>query len=589
MKFTNAIIISVLIAILTLGAVAAAEDNSTVGMAPDDDVLSDGEVTIDVNDGDVYVIGTDDNVIDITYPEEWEDDDREVVGTLSVKLNSQLVELTYDDDEEEFHITNNPAKLPFNLTEELDIDDPELIIDNLKPGTYEIEIEFKSTSHNVEAYKKATIFINTADSLRITVINDPYIYGNPKNRVYITAPAALFNTLDVKINGTGYKVVKNNANEGYVNISGLNEGTYRIIATAGGQTVADTITVVSAIDAPETMHYSDSESIDLRLPRDAAGNLLITDGKNHVLFNQTLNEGVASYPLSGFRVGDYIFHAEYTGTDYNIESKDINLKVLPLIIYPARMGVGENKFLTFDFGQGSNGVITIDADYERYASVNVVNGKASVSLSRLEDGNIDLDIEYWGDDGFFFNVRCEIIVYGAIERISGARDIKMTYGDNVAYRVVAYSSDGRFAEQGEDADVKIGKNTYDTVVGPKGVITFNIPSSLAPGKYKIKVIYGRASVETNLVIKHILKLKKVKVKRSAKKLVLKATLKKGMKGKKIIFKFNGKKFKAKTNKKGVAKVTIKKKFLTKLKVGKKVKIQATYLKDTVKKSVKVKR
>ena len=89
-----------------------------------------------------------------------------------------------------------------------------------------------------------------------------------------------------------------------------------------------------------------------------------------------------------------------------------------------------------------------------------------------------------------------------------------------------------------------------------------------------------------------LTLKKVKVKKSAKKLVLRATLKingKAVKGKKITFKFKGKKYRAKTNKKGVAKVTIKKKVLKKLKVGKKVKYQATYGKVTKKYTVKVKR
>ena len=89
-----------------------------------------------------------------------------------------------------------------------------------------------------------------------------------------------------------------------------------------------------------------------------------------------------------------------------------------------------------------------------------------------------------------------------------------------------------------------------------------------------------------------LTLKKVKVKKSAKKLVLTAKLTKGktlIKGKKITFKFKGKTYKAKTNKKGVAKVSIKKSVLKKLKIGKKVTYQATYLKDTVKKTAKVKR
>ena len=96
-----------------------------------------------------------------------------------------------------------------------------------------------------------------------------------------------------------------------------------------------------------------------------------------------------------------------------------------------------------------------------------------------------------------------------------------------------------------------------------------------------------------MTVKHLVTLKSVTVKKSAKKLVLQATLGKVkgkyLKGKTVTFKFNGKKYKAKTNKKGVAKVTIKSSVLKKLKVGKKVTYQATYLKDTVKKTVKVKK
>lgn len=85
-------------------------------------------------------------------------------------------------------------------------------------------------------------------------------------------------------------------------------------------------------------------------------------------------------------------------------------------------------------------------------------------------------------------------------------------------------------------------------------------------------------------------LKKVKVKKSAKKLILTATLKinkKAVKGKIITFKFNRKTYKTKTNKNGVAKVVVKKSVLKKLKVGKKLTYTATYAKKTVKKTVKV--
>ena len=87
-------------------------------------------------------------------------------------------------------------------------------------------------------------------------------------------------------------------------------------------------------------------------------------------------------------------------------------------------------------------------------------------------------------------------------------------------------------------------------------------------------------------------MKKVAVKKSADKLIITATLKEGkkaLKGKKITFRFNGEKYTAKTNKKGIAKITIKAKVLKKLKVGKKITYKATYLKDTVKRTVKVKK
>lgn len=89
-----------------------------------------------------------------------------------------------------------------------------------------------------------------------------------------------------------------------------------------------------------------------------------------------------------------------------------------------------------------------------------------------------------------------------------------------------------------------------------------------------------------------LTLKTVKVKKSARKLVLSATLKqsgKALKGKKLTFTFKGKKYKAKTNKKGVAKVTVKKKVLKKLKVGNNITYKVSYGKITISKKVKVKK
>ena len=126
-------------------------------------------------------------------------------------------------------------------------------------------------------------------------------------------------------------------------------------------------------------------------------------------------------------------------------------------------------------------------------------------------------------------------------------------------------------------------------------------AGLSIGSHQVTLEYSKGSdfysknFNVNVVKKPdtiSLTLKKVTVKKSAKKLTLQATLKinkKAVKGKKVTFKFNGKKYTAKTNAKGVAKVIIKKKVLKKLKVGKKLTYTVKYSTKTVKKTVKVKK
>lgn len=62
-----------------------------------------------------------------------------------------------------------------------------------------------------------------------------------------------------------------------------------------------------------------------------------------------------------------------------------------------------------------------------------------------------------------------------------------------------------------------------------------------------------------------------------------------LKNKKISVKFNGKSYKIKTNNNGVAKFTISKNLLKKLKTGKKYKVAFKYGKDMVNRYIKIKK
>ena len=183
------------------------------------------------------------------------------------------------------------------------------------------------------------------------------------------------------------------------------------------------------------------------------------------------------------------------------------------------------------------------------------------------------------------------LVFDVVSRFSGNSNVNMFYADGSSIKLRVYDDDGTPVKANEIVEIELNKKTYYVKTNSQGYATFKIPDTVKPGTYKITAEYMGQTIKNTVKVKQVLKLYKVKVKKSAKKLVIKAQLKnkKAIKGKKLIFKFNGKKYTAKTNKKGIAKITIKKSVLKKLKVGKKVKYQVTYLKDTVKKSVKVKK
>ncbi len=172
-----------------------------------------------------------------------------------------------------------------------------------------------------------------------------------------------------------------------------------------------------------------------------------------------------------------------------------------------------------------------------------------------------------------------------------ASNVKVLYNAGKTFSVKILDSNGNPSQNIKVVFKLSNKQVGNAITNAKGVATYRVTN--APGTYKITTTASDKSITKTLTVTHVVSLKTVKVKKSAKKLVLTATLKKVngkyLKSKKVTFKFNGKKYTAKTNKNGVAKVTVKKAVLKKLKVGKKIIYQATYGKDTVKKSVKVKK
>ena len=137
-----------------------------------------------------------------------------------------------------------------------------------------------------------------------------------------------------------------------------------------------------------------------------------------------------------------------------------------------------------------------------------------------------------------------------------------------------------FCKKGKIHKCTAKKCKFTESSGQKGSTLFDVSKSSSKVKKSVAL--------KSLNPKHNVAIKAVNVKKSAKQLILTATVIYGLDGKKVTFKFNDKTYTAKTVK-GIAKVTIPKSALKKLKVGKTVKYQAKFLKETASLEVQVKK
>lgn len=209
-------------------------------------------------------------------------------------------------------------------------------------------------------------------------------------------------------------------------------------------------------------------------------------------------------------------------------------------------------------------------------------------VSTWEEGGYEVTVEY--SSPFIISDRVTFYVTVINPPTLSMNGVSVYYPDKATFKVKVIDSYGDIVK-GDTVSFYVDNVKVKSVkTDDKGYAVITLLKT--PNTYKVKAVYSGFAVTKKLTVKHVLALKTVKVKKSAKKLTLQATLKKGktlLKNKKVTFRFNGKTYKAKTNSKGVAKATVKSSVLKKLKVGKKVTYQATYLKDTVKKTAKVKK
>ena len=472
----------------------------------------------------------------------------------------------------------------------------QLAYSNIQAGSHNFKVVLTPVNYRLSQFteiREFTVFKKeTSIRLDVADITD-------KENVIVSVQASEEGEVSVRI-GNIVKSIHVNANQkSQIDFGIISGGEYVVEATfdAGENYVASNdskvLNVLKKITQEDIKIFKgDSKNIVINLPGDATGTVRLTiAGQN---YDVEIINGTADVTLPDLGSGDYPYAITYSGDEkyaafsidgnLNQNSSDESPKIKPDITIP-EFKDGSKVELPGD----AKGTVTLTVDGKDYV-FEVVNGIADVKLPDMANGAHEYIIAYSGDGKYSSFTQAGSMV---VERpiVITAGNVKVTYGAG-SYYIITVKNDANLACEGVEVDIKVNGKTFKTLsTDSNGMCSFKV--SNIPGTYKLTITSEAKSVTQTLTVKHLVTLKSVTVKRSAKKLVLTATLakinNKYLKNKKITFKFNGKKYTAKTDKKGVAKVTIKSSVLKKLKVGKKLTYQATYSKDTVKKTVKIKK
>ena len=475
------------------------------------------------------------------------------------------------------------------------------VIDNLAAGVKTVAATYNGDDSYVSNSTTAqfTVFKNTAAiSIEVTPAAD-----------------AVIKVFDLPDDATGYVIVNLDGKEYAINITSsimeitvpLKAGTYTATATYLGDgkylsnETSESFTVNKTspdveIEVDNTTAGSDVV-VKVTVPDDATGNVTVTIGNITKVVNVTGGENVITVP--GMGEGTYEVNVTYSGDDHYGSKTVIKYVTISSSIVTPSEHLTRGWDSSYDYQAeffDKNGNILPNTDVQF-----VIDGKTytvktdSEGIAYLTDSHLAVGT---------YNVTVINPVTGQqvtntltiIKRIVDNDDLTMDFVDGHYYVVKVIGDDGNPVCEGEFVSITVNGVSYPCKTDKDGCARLKI--NLNPAKYTITAEYKNFIVSNKLVVKQILKLvkKTVKVKKG-KKLVLKAKLKwtlksnksKSLKGKKIVFKFKGKTYKAKTNKKGIAKVTIKSKVTKKLKKGKKYAYTAKYITNIVKGKVKVKK
>lgn len=496
-----------------------------------------------------------------------------------------------------------------------------IIIPDLPLGTHEILFKYSDSKYNLEKTAKDLVEVYT----KINVSEPISLLNN--TTFSLKLPEDAKGQLVVHVDGIEYNSSFTNGVANFT-LPILSMGVHKIFARYSGDDydvepfggnkywgdyfIEDTC-VGARVIVPNQMMLGDDEYITFELPEDANGNLIIKiDDK---IMDAEFNNGSSRLLINNLSLGKHIISIVYSDDKYpnfdetfeifvNCRNDDIKISL------PAEIISKTTTVFTFTGPKDCIATVILYVGQTRYES-SFKNGVAKISLKAPGEGVQTIWYRYsFENDGiwrsFKINSLPRPIIQNKNYKKDGIDELFDTINDVYIFRIL--NSNGKPVKSGE----KVSITFYDSTTGKK-IATKNLKTD-KNGYIKLKLTFLKFDAYTAKInYKGVILSRKVTyagiltfdfmrsngafkydkygipvgIKKSSKKVAFKAILYgvtskhkwQYIPNKYVIFKFNGKTYKVKTNSKGIAKLTLSKSAIKKLKVGKKYSLKITYGRD----------
>ena len=365
-------------------------------------------------------------------------------------------------------------------------------MDNVAPGTHEVEVVYSGDDKYANATKVVNVTAPKYDSPVSIEVSE--IKSGENGTVTVTVGENATGTVTVSVDGKEYTVDVINGTA-TVEIGNLTGGPKTIVVEYSGDdnyasnyTVGNFTVVPSPVLPDMSVVDYGNGTVEIVLPEDAAGNVTVTvDGKN---FTAEVINGTAVIQLDNVAPGTHEVVVTYSGDDkYSNITKETNVTAPK---YDSTIGIdvseiksGEDGTITVTLPENATGTVTVSVDGKEYTA-DVVNGAAVVKVDNLTAGPKTVVVEYSGDDNYTSGYA---VGNFTVEPSKVTPDVTVVdQGNGTIVVVVPSDAIG-------NVTVKVGDNEYNaTVVDGKAVIQLD---NVTPGEHEIEVIYSGDDKYTN--------------------------------------------------------------------------------------------